>query len=158
MKRYIIAIFALLMAVASQAQTSYKSLLVSMKNGSETEFKFSATPVATFEGADMKISSDQGAATVTMPMADVEKMTVIDDESGLDQVTASDRASFVIGDSEILGAGFAPQTIAALYSLDGILLERRAADGNGCFSLPIPAGAKGTYIVKAGDRSFKFIK
>ena len=158
MKRYIIAILALLMAVASQAQTTYKSLLVSMKNGGETEFKFSATPVATFEGADMKITTDQGAAIVTMPMADVEKMTIIDDASGVTEVSAADRASFTIGDSAILGAGFAPATVAALYSLDGMLLAHCTADDNGCFSLAIPAGAKGTYIVKAGNRSFKFIK
>ena len=157
MKRYIIAICALLVAVTSQAAIADKTLLVTMRNGNETEFKFSATPVATFEGTDMKIATDQGAAVVTMPMADVEKMTVIDDLSGVAEVSAN-RVSFVIGDSEIQGSGFDPATAAVLYSLDGMLLDRCAADDNGCFMLTIPVGVNGTYIVKAGDRSFKFIK
>ena len=157
MKRYILAICALLVAVASQAAIAGKTLLVTMKNGNETEFKFSATPVATFEGTDMKITTDRGGAVVTMPVADVENMTLIDDLSGVSEVSAN-RVSFVIGDSEIQGSGFAPATAAALYSLDGMLLDRCATDDSGCFMLAIPVGAKGTYIVKAGDRCFKFIK
>ena len=158
MKRYIIALCALFMAVAAQAATSYKSLLVTMKNGNETEFKFSATPVATFEGADMKITTENGASVVTMPVADVEKMTIVDDKSEVKEIAGTTRATFIIRDTEILGTGFAPNAGVALYSIAGTLLQRGNADDNGCFSISIPDGAKGTYIVKAGDRSFICIK
>lgn len=158
MKRYIIAIWALFMALAVRAEISEKALLVNMKNGNETEFKFSSTPVATFDGAEMKITADNGSTVVTMPVADVEKMTIVDTESGVTEIAAANRATFIIRDSEILGAGFDPNTGVTLYSLAGVLLAQTAADDNGCFSLTVPDGAKGTYIVKAGDRSFKFIK
>lgn len=157
MKRYIIALCALFAALAVRAEISEKALLVSMKNGNETEFKFSSTPVATFDGAEMKITADNGASVVTMPVADVEKMTIVDTESGVTEVAAN-RATFIIRDSEILGTGFNPNTGVTLYSIAGALLQHTSADESGSFSISIPDGAKGTYIVKAGDRSFKFIK
>ena len=158
MKKYIISIFALLAAMAVQAEILPKSLLVTMKDGNESIFKFADTPVATFEGTDMKITTGGGAETVMIAMAEVNNMTIIDDKSAVEDLKDAAKATFIIGETQIKGAGLRASAKVALYTVSGIMVAQTVTDDQGSFTVDIPAGATGTFIVRAGDRSFKFIK
>lgn len=136
-------LFSLLAFVAAQAPRADTALIVHQKSGGTVEFAFREKPVVTYSDDYLVISVQDGQATVSYPLGNLQKFTFGE---------TSDSYTRIVPPKEV-----APQP-TYIYNVGGVLLRtiRPSADGSTSASLDgLPAG---TYIIKNGTTNYKTIK
>ena len=145
---------ALLTTIALHA-ASY--LTVTDSDGSKTSFELSQKPAISFTYNSLRlVASEQ---TIDYPLTEYRSFTLTDDNettgiSATKQLKASPLFSF---GNTLRGSGLEPNSTVALYSISGQLLKQSRVSANGTVSIPLE-GLKGVVVVKAANKSFKFIK
>jgi hypothetical protein len=113
---------------------------IHLNNGACASYEFGDEPVLTYESGMMKLATNK--VQVEFATTDIAKMTF--DNSNLTGIQSVQATIGMDGELNI-------------YSINGILVRKVAADANGatvCFD-NLPAG---TYIVKSKTVSYKIIK
>lgn len=157
MKRYIIAVVALVLsAAAMMAQTVEHSLVVNKKSGETVEYKFKNDPKVSFVEQDMVITT--GTDNVHHPIADLQNLT-FSKTVGLDNVTDKKADIIVTFTGEtIIFEGLDEGMVLAIFSLDGKKLADGRADSDGRATVAISDLEAGVYVASSPIHSFKFVK
>lgn len=154
MKRQILTILAAA-AIVSAAHADYK-LVVNETTGNRIEFLFKNKPVATFTADDLVISVADGSK-VEYPYANVVNLT-LEEFNSIDGIEAAGNAAFSIDNDTFSAFNLPARAEIRIFSINGETMAAGNADSEGHYSTGISGLAKGVYIVKAGDKSFKFIR
>lgn len=161
MKKHILALaVAISSAFCASAADEYAySLSVNQKDGSKVEFKFDEEPVATIDGDDLKITLYDDMSSVLFPIADLENLTIAKSNlTGVEAISAQGEVSFGLTRQTLDVDGLAAGVNVDIYTSDGKHAARAICDANGSARIDVSKLGSGIYLVKAGKKSFKFIR
>ena len=140
MKRLLLSLLMLTAAFISRAQTA---LIVHQKSGGTVEFAFSEKPVVTYSDGYLVISVQDGLASVSYPLSDMQKFTFGE---------LSSEYTRIIAPKEV-----APQP-TYIYSIGGMLMRTLQPNEDGSTPANVDGLPAGTYIIKNGNTSYKITK
>lgn len=133
-----------------------ETLIVKLKDGSETAFFLKDKPQVTFEGTDLKVTSQSG--DTTFPLADVLRFTyALKDTSGINE-TFDRKSSVSFEDGVLVISEIKAGNTVSIYSLDGKLLNQLTPQHTGTYRLNLSELPSGLYLVKAGNITYKITK
>ena len=160
MKRKLLTIILLLVvAIAMQAQNTDNTqrLVVWQKSGEKVYFDLAEEPETTFEGTQLVIKTTK--TTVYYQLENVLRYTY---EGKMTAIEAPKlRPGEIIfrqGSDQMAFDGLANDTRIDVYTLDGKLLKTLKAHGGQQTVVSLAGRPAGTYIVKVGDATYKFLK
>lgn len=133
------------------------SLMVNLTDGSSVEYKFADTPSAVIEGDNFKIATLTSDA-VLYPIDDIVNITLQARETGKVVTLPENTLSFGLSSTTLEAFGLQKGQKVSLYSVAGLLRAESVAAADGTATIDISGLEKGVYLVKAGDKSFKFIR
>ena len=141
MKRLLLSLLVIVAVAATlRAQTA---LIVHQKSGGAIEFAFSEKPVVTYSEGYLVISVQDGLASVSYPLSDMQKFTFGE---------LSSEYTRIIAPKEV-----APQP-TYIYSIGGILMRTLQPNEDGSTPANVDGLPAGTYIIKNGNTSYKITK
>lgn len=151
--KLIFTLFLLIMITGAWAQNA---VAIYQTDGNITKFAFTEKPVVTYSNNELVLTTT--STSVQFPIYLLKKLAFEiewDVETAIEEVRASDvRYNFRDGSLYIVGGK--PDTLVSLYNLKGIKVGLYRLDAEGKATIPLQMLGKDTYIVKAGNLSFKF--
>jgi hypothetical protein len=156
MKKLQLLLLMLLALPIGMLADNLNTLVVKLKNGAETAFFLKDKPNVTFEGTNLKVASDK--ETVTFALSDVLRFTYVKkDLTGIDE-TVADPTKVSYEDGVLVISQLKQGAVVDIYSLDGKLLRQLKAFHSGTYRLNLSELAKGLYLVKADNVTYKITK
>lgn len=157
MKRKLVTLSLLLLAVAFWASSNAPNALrIHCKSGEDVTILLEENPVIRFQDSDVVISTDHNA--VSLPSDEAERLTYVNvDPTGISSAVLPE-ALFTLGRESLTVANLDPQTLVAIYTVDGRLISSATTDLNGSAVLSLPAQSSSVYIVRTPSLSFKLIR
>ena len=158
MRKIILSLAALLISMVMQAQTSDpQRLVIWLMDGTKVYHDLTDMPETTFQNSTLFLKTDK--VSISYPLEKVKRYTY---EGSFPKVgiqpVRSGEVRFSQGANEMRFDGLPAGTPLKLYSPDGRLLAvQTAAEGQPAV-MSLKGRPTGTYIVKAGDASYKFLK
>ena len=141
MKRLLLSLLVIVAVAATlRAQTA---LIVHQKSGGTIEFAFSEKPVVIYSEGYLVISVQDGLASVSYPLSDMQKFTFGE---------LSSEYTRIIAPKEV-----APQP-TYIYSIGGMLMRTLQPNEDGSTPANVDGLPAGTYIIKNGNTSYKITK
>lgn len=157
MKKNILLFLILTYAAVSWAQTDAQWLVVWHKSGEKTYIELTDEPVTTFE--DLQLVIRTSSTTASFPLQDVLRYTF---EGVMTAINApKPRAGEIVFRQNASGMtfdGLADGTEVCLYATDGKLLHTQTVRSSRQAVVSLAGYPSGTYIVKVGDATYKFMK
>ena len=154
MKKYIIALFAILTAFTTGL--AQNTLTIHQKDGQKFSFGFDEKPVATF--ADNYLVVKTAKTEVRYEMKTLSKFTFDEGETGVKEISEASKADITLDEYSVLISGAKAETTVNLISSDGKLLKALKAGPEGSVSFSIADLPGGIYIVGSDDLSVKILK
>ena len=149
-KQMKLRLFLLLMSVATlSAYADDARIVIKQKSGNETVLDLATDPVITFSGEDMVITSS--LTTITIPLDDVDSYEAYDEVTGICPLTDAPQFS----NGHVVFSGLAGGAEARVYSADGRLMSRHAADTSGYVAVSLDSLPKGTYVISTPNQTIK---
>ena len=147
----------LLIATLSSWADSQR-LVVWQKSGQKVYFDLNEEPETTFEDGNLVIRSSR--TTVSYPLTNVLRYTY---EGGTitdvgDVKMRPGEVRFLQNAEQMAFDGLQDGTILEVYTLDGVKIKTVKAQGGQRTVVSLADQAAGTYIVKAGEATYKFMK
>lgn len=147
----------LLIATLSSLADSQR-LVVWQKSGQKVYFDLNEEPETTFEDGNLVIRSSR--TTVSYPLTNVLRYTY---EGGTitdvgDVKMRPGEVRFLQNAEQMAFDGLQDGTILEVYTLDGVKIKTVKAQGGQRTVVSLADQAAGTYIVKAGEATYKFMK
>ena len=156
-KKTLILISMLAWSIGSIAQTTTQRLVVWQKSGGKVYFDLAEEPETTFENGQLVIKTSK--TTAYYLLENVLRYTY---EGAMTAIEGPKlRPGEVIfrqGADQMAFDGLADGTRLAVYALDGKQLQTITAHGGQQTVVSLAGQPAGTYIVKIGDATFKFVK
>jgi hypothetical protein len=156
-KKTLILISLLACSIGNIAQTTTQRLVVWQKSGEKVYFALSEEPETTFDDGKLVIKTTK--TTVYYQLENVLRYTY---EGTIDAIDGPKlRPGEVIfrqGTDQMAFDGLADGTRLTVYALDGKQLQTITAHGGQQTVVSLAGQPAGTYIVKIGDTTFKFVK
>lgn len=156
-RKILIALLLLCCTSGTWAQDAMQRLVVWQKSGEKTYFDLTEEPETTFESGKLVIKTSK--TTVTYQLSNVLRYTY----EGLMTAIGSPKMPegelvFRQGRDEMLFDGLADGTRLDVFTTDGRLLFTRTARTGETTVVSLAGQPDGTYIVKMGDATYKFLK
>lgn len=147
----------LLIATLSSLADSQR-LVVWQKSGQKVYFDLNEEPETTFEDGNLVIRSSR--TTVSYPLTNVLRYTY---EGGTitdvgDVKMRPGEVRFLQNAEQMAFDGLQDGTILEVYTLDGVKIKTVKAQGGQRTVVSLADQAAGTYVVKAGEATYKFMK
>ena len=157
MKTRTLLLMLLLTATLSSLADSQR-LVVWQKSGQKVYFDLTEEPETTFEDGNLVIRSSR--TTVSYPLTNVLRYTY---EGGTitdvgDVKMRPGEVRFLQNAEQMAFDGLQDGTILEVYTLDGVKIKTVKAQGGQRTVVSLADQAAGTYIVKAGEATYKFMK
>jgi len=157
MKTRTLLLMLLLTATLSSWADSQR-LVVWQKSGQKVYFDLNEEPETTFEDGNLVIRSSR--TTVSYPLTNVLRYTY---EGGTitdvgDVKMRPGEVRFLQNAEQMAFDGLQDGTILEVYTLDGVKIKTVKAQGGQRTVVSLADQAAGTYIVKAGEATYKFMK
>ena len=156
-KILILIVFALALPSAMNAQSESQRLVVWQKSGEKVYFDLDEEPETTFEAGKLVITTSK--TTAYYQLENVLRYTF---EGQLGPTTIAKarpgEIKFSQGEDMMKFEGLADGTRLELYSVDGKLLGVQQARAGEPSIVSLKDMPLGTYIVKAGEATYKFQK
>ena len=157
MKTRTLLLMLLLTATLSSLADSQR-LVVWQKSGQKVYFDLNEEPETTFEDGNLVIRSSR--TTVSYPLTNVLRYTY---EGGTitdvgDVKMRPGEVRFLQNAEQMAFDGLQDGTILEVYTLDGVKIKTVKAQGGQRTVVSLADQAAGTYIVKAGEATYKFMK
>jgi hypothetical protein len=157
MKTRTLLLMLLLTATLSSLADSQR-LVVWQKSGQKVYFDLMEEPETTFEDGNLVIRSSR--TTVSYPLTSVLRYTY---EGGTitdvgDVKMRPGEVRFLQNAEQMAFDGLQDGTILEVYTLDGVKIKTVKAQGGQRTVVSLADQAAGTYIVKAGEATYKFMK
>ena len=158
MKQRLLILFMSLIAVASGTWAdTQQRLIVWMKNGDKVYFNLVEEPETTFENGLLIIKTTR--STVSYQLENVLRYTYDGDITDVvGPKLRPNEIRFMQGKDQMAFDGLADGTQLEIYSLDGMKLGTIQAKGGERATVSFSNRPAGTYIVKVGEASYKFLK
>ncbi len=143
----------LCIGVKAQYNVSVKAI-VTMTNGSESEYSLSDKDLISFEGEDYLVIQSEN--TIRIPLADIRKIVFVDT---LDTDETASETPYLypnpVKDAFLLG-NIGTNQMMRIYSIDGRLVEQSIVSGNQRIS--VNSLSAGAYIISVNGYNFKMMK
>ena len=137
---------------ADQVQT----LIVQLKNGSQTAFFLKDKPQVKFEGTNLKVTSTVG--DTSFALSDVLRFTYAKkDPTGISETVTDPTGVNFQGDVLVISQLKANGDVS-VYALDGKLLRQLKASHAGTYRLNLSELPAGLYLVKTDNVTYKIVK
>ena len=132
-------------------------LVVWLKNGDKAYFDLNTLPETSFGGGKLTIKSSTSA--ISYQLGDVLRYTYDDNgASGIEEQPSAYSVKISEEGEDITFRNLKPGTIVKLFSLGGVLLEQRTAEGSKPLTISIQNRPSGVYVVKADHETIKLMK
>ena len=148
----------LLLTATLSSRADSQRLVVWQKSGQKVYFDLNEEPETTFEDGNLVIRSSR--TTVSYPLTNVLRYTY---EGGTitdvgDVKMRPGEVRFLQNAEQMAFDGLQDGTILEVYTLDGVKIKTVKAQGGQRTVVSLADQAAGTYIVKAGEATYKFMK
>ena len=148
----------LLLTATLSSLADSQRLVVWQKSGQKVYFDLNEEPETTFEDGNLVIRSSR--TTVSYPLTSVLRYTY---EGGTitdvgDVKMRPGEVRFLQNAEQMAFDGLQDGTILEVYTLDGVKIKTVKAQGGQRTVVSLADQAAGTYIVKAGEATYKFMK
>ena len=148
----------LLLTATLSSLADSQRLVVWQKSGQKVYFDMTEEPETTFEDGNLVIRSSR--TTVSYPLTSVLRYTY---EGGTitdvgDVKMRPGEVRFLQNAEQMAFDGLQDGTILEVYTLDGVKIKTVKAQGGQRTVVSLADQAAGTYIVKAGEATYKFMK
>lgn len=155
MKRFLLLMLLTVSYSAMQAD-QVQSLIVQLKDGSQTAFFLKDKPQVTFDGPNLKVTSTAG--DTSFALSDVLRFTYAKkDPTGIDEMVTDPTGVDFQGDVLVISQLNANGDVS-VYALDGKLLRQLKASHAGTYRLNLSELPAGLYLVKADNVTYKILK
>ena len=155
--RLTITILLLMLAMTTWAQNNTQRLVVWQKSGEKVYFDLTEEPETTFEGTQLVIKTTK--TTAYYQLENVLRYTYEGTKTAIDgPKLRPGEIVFRQGADQMAFDGLADGTRIDVYTLDGKLLKSQTARGSQQAVVSLASQPAGTYIVKVGDATYKFLK
>lgn len=150
MKRLFWTLLLMLLVAAPINAALVRCLVVQLSNNTKLYYPTSLNPVATFEGTVMHLNTD------AMELSTVAKLTIETVELvGITSEQSSEKALVNTGQTLLLNT---TETDVQIYNLKGVRVRTNVIQQGELFTIDLSGLSKGTYLLRAGNQSWKFIK
>ena len=158
MKRQLLTTFVLIfVSLMTFAQDATQRLVVWQKSGEKVYFDLNEEPETTFEGTQLVIKTN--TTTVYYQLENVLRYTYEGTMTAIEGPKLKPgEVRFMQGSDQMAFDGLADGTTLEVYSLDGKKIFTKQALGGQRTVLSLASQPAGTYIVKVGDATYKFLK
>ena len=158
MKRQLLTTFVLIfVSLMTFAQDATQRLVVWQKSGEKVYFDLNEEPETTFEGTQLVIKTN--TTTVYYQLENVLRYTYEGTMTAIEGPKLKPgEVRFMQGSDQMAFDGLPDGTTLEVYSLDGKKLFTKQALGGQRTVLSFSSQPAGTYIVKVGDATYKFLK
>ncbi len=148
----------LLLTATLSSLADSQRLVVWQKSGQKIYFDLTEEPETTFEDGNLVIRSSR--TTVSYPLTSVLRYTY---EGGTitdvgDVKMRPGEVRFLQNAEQMAFDGLQDGTILEVYTLDGVKIKTVKAQGGQRTVVSLADQAAGTYVVKAGEATYKFMK
>lgn len=149
-KRFYIGILLLSFLAVPMQAALVKCLVVQLSSNSKLYYPTSRKPVASFEGTVMHLNTD------VMDISTIAKLTIETVELvGVETESIAENAPIHAGQSLFFHT---TETDVAIYNLSGVRMEVNVSKQDDLYTIPLSGLPNGTYLLRAGKQSWKFIK
>ncbi|MBR4130206.1 MAG: hypothetical protein IKU02_04680 [Bacteroidaceae bacterium] len=138
MKKLILSLLTLFATTAIWAETA---LFVHLESGEVVEISFAEKPVVTYNESRLVISVEN--ASVSFPLENMQKFTFGEVDEDVTRIVAPTNAT--------------PQP-TYIFGIDGKLMCTYKPGENGSTSASLEGLPAGTYVIKNGNVSYKYLK
>ena len=139
------------------AQDATQRLVVWQKSGEKVYFDLNEEPETTFEGTQLVIKTN--TTTVYYQLENVLRYTYEGTMTAIEGPKLKPgEVRFMQGSDQMAFDGLPDGTTLEVYSLDGKKIFTKQALGGQRTVLSLASHPAGTYIVKVGDATYKFLK
>ena len=151
-------VLMLLLAATVSSLADSQRLVVWQKSGQKVYFDLTEEPETTFEDGNLVIRTSR--TTVSYPLTGVLRYTY---EGGTitdvgDVKMRPGEVRFLQNAEQMAFDGLQDGTILEVYTLDGVKIKTVKAQGGQRTVVSLADQAAGTYVVKAGEATYKFMK
>ena len=148
----------LLLTATLSSLADSQRLVVWQKSGQKVYFDLTEEPETTFEDGNLVIRSSR--TTVSYPLTNVLRYTY---EGGTitdvgDVKMRPGEVRFLQNAEQMAFDGLQDGTILEVYTLDGVKIKTVKAQGGQRTVVSLADQTAGTYVVKAGEATYKFMK
>ena len=148
----------LLLTATLSSLADSQRLVVWQKSGQKVYFDLNEEPETTFEDGNLVIRSSR--TTVSYPLTNVLRYTY---EGGTitdvgDVKMRPGEVRFLQNAEQMAFDGLQDGTILEVYTLDGVKIKTVKAQGGQRTVVSLADQTAGTYVVKAGEATYKFMK
>ena len=155
MKRLLLLMLLAGSYIAMQAD-QVQTLIVQLKDGSQTAFFLKDKPQVTFDGPNLKVTSTAG--DTSFALSDVLRFTYAKkDPTGISETVTDPTGVNFQGDVLVISQLKANGDVN-VYALDGKLLRQLKASHAGTYRLNLSELPAGLYLVKADNVTYKIVK
>ena len=155
--RLTITILLLMLAMTTWAQDATQRLVVWQKSGEKVYFDLTEEPETTFEGTQLVIKTTK--TTAYYQLENVLRYTYEGTKTAIDgPKLRPGEIVFRQGADQMAFEGLSDGTRIDIYTLDGKLLKSQTARSSQQSVVSLASQPAGTYIVKVGDATYKFLK
>lgn len=155
--RLLMAFMLLTMTTATWAETATQQLVVWLKGGEKVYFDLAEEPETTFEEGKLVIKTSR--STVYYHLENVLRYTYQGAMTGIDSPKV--RPGEIIyrqGKDQMTFDGLPDGKRIEIYSMDGKLLHTQQTKGGKQTVVSMANYPTGTYLIKMGDATYKFLK
>lgn len=138
MKKLILSLLTLFATTAIWAETA---LFVHLESGEVVEISFAEKPVVTYNESRLVITVEN--ASVSFPLENMQKFTFGEVDEDVTRIVTPANAT--------------PQP-TYIYGIDGKLMRTYKPGENGSTSASLEGLPAGTYVIKNGNVSYKYLK
>ena len=157
MKKTLILISLFVWSIGTIAQDTTQRLVVWQKSGEKVYFELAEEPETTFEGTQLVIKTTK--TTVFYQLENVLRYTYEGTMTAIEgKKLRPGEVIFRQGSNQMAFDGLADGTRIDVYALDGKLLKTMKSLGGQQTVISLAGQPAGTYIVKIGDATYKFLK
>ena len=141
--------------LCSNAWADNQRLVVWLKNGQKVYYELSDEPRTSFENGMLIISSNQ--IRNEYHLSEILRYTFEGNYTSISSPLV-DGMGFRQKEDELDIFGLSDGTEVQIYNSNGILLNRQKADASKSIQFTLANYPAGTYLVKIGERTLKFMK
>ena len=140
----------------AKAADEVETLIVQMKNGSESAFFLKDKPKVTFEGTNLKVSATTG--NVSFALADVLRFTYAKRSSTGISEQVVDPTEVTYENDVLVISQLQADAVVSIYALDGKLIRQLKPQRTGTYRITLSELPLGLYLVKADNVTYKITK
>ena len=149
-KRFIGSLLFLLFCTAPTYADLVKCMVVQLSNDTKLYYPTSTNPIASFEGTVMHLNTDVMDITTVAKMT-IETVVLV----GVQQPETNNNKPVNTGQTLLLRTS---QKSVQIYNLSGNRMQTPIMHQGDLYSIDLSGLPSGTYLLKAGNQSWKFIK